>query len=393
MFNKKLIAVVAVATLVSGAAFAEESYVAGGFEASGHIVTGAGWAHYKNKSGITTPTATGSVAAIPGAMGQYTVGNSAANKGDAFQFFVDEVELDLAKNLGENIRFRADLDFGAGGMNSRNGNAGVLVEQAYATANIPVGNGVEFLVGRFNAPIGFEKADTNANDTVSYSSVYRALRPNTLTGAKAYYSFTDMVDLNVYVVNNKLNGDGAANGATTTDVPAFGTRVGFNWGEEGQKSTIGFSGVLGNDHATALPSSKKHFTMLGDVDWNWWVTDAFAFGGEVIFRKINAVTGSNAKYLGGVANLKYQFNDVWDGTLKYAFTSDLNGNTAGVAGATASLTGAEQSFHELALAGAYALADGAKLKIEGDYVINKVVGVTTGKNQIFGVVGAFSYEF
>mgnify|MGYP003342882864 CR=1 FL=1 len=45
------------------------------------------------------------------------------------------------------------------------------LEQAYATANIPVGNGIEFMLGRFNTPIGFESVDVNENDTITTEEI------------------------------------------------------------------------------------------------------------------------------------------------------------------------------------------------------------------------------
>ena len=32
----------------------------------------------------------------------------------------------------------------------------LVLEQAYVTANIGIGNGMEFLIGKFNAPVGVE---------------------------------------------------------------------------------------------------------------------------------------------------------------------------------------------------------------------------------------------
>ncbi|MDP2599845.1 MAG: outer membrane beta-barrel protein [Deltaproteobacteria bacterium] len=419
--KKTFIAVLAVAMLAGTTSFADESYVSGGFEASGHIVAGAGWQRLKSAAG-TTGLTRDITNTVPGVIGEYSTEafSAADNKKDEFKFFLDEFELDLAKSFGENIRIRADLDFGSGTMNSgpRFANAtgvggfgsNVVIEQAYATANLAVGNGVEFLLGRFNAPIGFEKVDVFYNDTISRSAIYRSLRPNTFTGAKVYYAFSDLVDWHVYVVNNgSMNYDnGGLNpaGGQNTDVPAFGTRLGFNWGEEGKKSTFGLSGIVGQDH----PNQKKHITFIGDADWQWWVSDNFAFGGEGIYRQIDTTTvgGKNGKYFGALANLHYEFSDVWDGTLRYAYTKDNNGLiNAGVGvipitGAAAqSLTGEKEQIHEIALDGSYDVADGASFRLEGTYSLVIPNGTqpagqasaNTAKTNIFGFGAVFAYEF
>src|SRR3989338_4507835 len=252
--KKSFIAVLAIALLAGTTSFADESYVSGGFEASGHIVAGAGWQRLKSSAG-TGGLVRDITNTVPGVIGAYTTEaftTATDNKKDDFKFFLDEFELDLAKSFGENIRIRGDLDFGSGTLNSgpRFANAtgvggqgsNIVIEQAYATANIALGNGVEFLLGRFNAPLGFEKVDVFYNDTISRSAIYRSLRPNTFTGAKVYYAFSDLVDWHVYVVNNGSmnydNGSLTPAGVQNTDVPAFGTRLGFNWGEEGKKSTF-----------------------------------------------------------------------------------------------------------------------------------------------------------
>ena len=403
--KKSFILALALASLIGTAGFADESYVTGGFEATGNVVAGAGWQRFKVKP-VTAAVARDVNGTIPGPMGAYTTA-AGVNKEDDFKFFVDQFELDLAKSFGENIRVRGDFDFGGRTLNGgpRFNNASgagigsnVIVEQAYATANLGLGNGVEFLLGRFNAPIGFEKVNIVKNDTISRSELYRALRPNTLTGAKFYYAFSDMVDWNVYIVNNALNYENGGNTFyANTDVPAFGTRLGFNWGDEGKKSTFGVSAVEGQDHANI----KKHMSFLGDIDWQWWATDNFAFGGEALYRQIDTTTAGtkNGKYYGALANLHYNFSDVWDGTLKYAYTKDVNGLVSAgvgvlpVTGAAAqSLTGAKQQIHEITVAGNYSITDGAKLKLEGGYTYDKPTGTGNGQH-IFGVAGALAYEF
>lgn len=371
----------AIAAFVATSVQAEEKYVAGGFEAAGHVMAGGGWQHHNNRA-LTYVTFDGDVAYGPGVMGKYLNGTQAA-RSDQFSFFVDEVELDLMKSFGENIRLRADLDFGRVA-SSGAGTAAFTLEQAYATANIPIGNGLEFMLGRFNTPIGFESADVIDNDTISKSVLVTGLRPANTTGAKIYYSFSDLVDFHFYVVNT-LTQD---SDVKINDIPSMGFRLGFNWGEEGNESTAGLSGIFGPE--TRL--SNKHFTFGADFDLNWWITEAFALGVEALFRRDNAFGGNNTEYMAGLLNLHYAFSDVWDGTLKYVFAKQFDPFSVAAVWLPSNLTGAEQSMHQIALAGGYEIADGAKMKMEGRFDIVNPTGAANTE-YAYGVALAFGYNF
>jgi len=375
---------IAIAAFIATSAQAEEKYVAGGFEASGHVVAGGGYQHFNNKA-QTYFTADGDNGYFAGPIGKYigTVGATGFPNPsqDNFAFFVDEVELDLMKSFGENIRIRADLDFGRVQSSGLFTNAFVL-EQAYATANIPVGNGLEFMLGRFNTPIGFESVDVNDNDTISKSVLVTGLRPANTTGMKIYYSFSDLVDLHFYVVNT-LTQDSTIK---INDAPSVGFRLGFNWGEEGSESTAGISGIFGPE--TRI--SNKHFTYGADFDLNWWITEAFALGLEALYRRDNdAFPGvdNNVNYLGGLLNLHYAFSDVWDGTLKFAYAKQFKPNNG-----VWSLTGAQQSIYQITLAGGYEIAEGAKMNLEGRFDIVNPTGASNTE-YVYGGALAFKYNF
>jgi len=116
--------------------------VAEGVEISGNVDVVAGWQHDdKDARGGAL-----------GGMGD-VVFATAANA-DHFRFIVDQVEIDLAKSFGENIRLRADVDFNDFANTASRVVDTVDLEQAYVTANLAAGNGIEFLIGKFNAPVG-----------------------------------------------------------------------------------------------------------------------------------------------------------------------------------------------------------------------------------------------
>lgn len=407
--------IIALATFVAGFAtnsFAEE-YVKGGFEMSGHVNAGLGFQHNdKNAANVGTMNAGGIAnpigAVTAGPMGEFTQNNAAAGtaltgSSTSFTFFLDDVALAVSKSFGENIRLRADLDFAraASGSGAPNLGAGLL-QQGYATANVPVGNGLEFLVGRFFAPIGYEKVYRNENNTVSHSVIFN-MRSTHLTGVKFYYAFNDLIDWHVYVVNNLRDVVGA--GTVSKNIPGFGTRLGFNWGEEGTKSTLGVTAQAGPEslgNFTATSNDKLgNWTYLGDVDWNVHVNDAFTIGGEALFRVDQTNKNlTKVKNYGAVVDLNYAFTDVWDGTLKYAYAHQNNGTANGgsvealVAGTPSGLinsVGNKTMVNEVSLAGQYQIADGAKLQAEYRLDLSKATG--TAKTFSQGAVLNFAYSF
>ena len=387
---KKLITLVLAIGLIAAATSvnAQEKYVAGGFEAAGHVIAGGGYQHQNNKA-ATYFTFDGDNGYQAGPMGKY-MGQATGPRVDFFGFFLDEVELDIMKSFGENVRLRADIDF-ARVASSGLFAAALVVEQAYATANIPAGNGIEFLLGRFNTPMGYEAVDINENYTISKSVIVTGLRPSNTTGMKFYYPFSDLIDFHFYVVNT-LTQD---SDVKINDVPSLGFRLGFNWGDEGTESTAGISGFFGPESRR----SNKHFTYGGDFDLNWWITESFALGLEALFRQDNAVTattgvapGSNTQYLAGLLNLHYAFSDTWDGTLQFVFAKQYDPTNMIPAALWTNLTGAEQSMYQIWLTLGYMIADGAKMALEGRFdIVNPAGGGNT--EYIYGGALAFMYDF
>lgn len=376
------------------AGFIGQAYaVDGDFELSGHVNAGFGGQHY-DKAAPSGQTA-GGFANPNGASNYGVIGDLASNKSGAgaavigeesLVGFVDEAELDATKTFGENVRARMDLSFQPVGTS-----AGAGVEQAYATLNIPVRNGIEFLVGRFDAPIGFESNERGENTLFSHSVIWRALRPTSLTGLKFYYPFSDMADLHFYIVNNLRD----VIGATDSAMPSGGFRVGFSWGDEGNRSTVGVSGAGGPEVADG--TKKGQFTYLGDLDWNIWFNEFFAFSGEAIYRVDNAAAAATDETnLAGTASFHYVFGDAWDGTLRYSYAQDKAGSASSITGgAGASLldsgatTALKTTVHEVGLGIQYHVTDAAKIQFEGGYTMLK----SSATKGIYGGVMNLAYSF
>jgi hypothetical protein len=371
---------------------------AGMLELTGSAVSVTGW--QRASTGKYLDTTAGVLAdglAVPAAAGT-----------EQFGFFIDQVEVDLAKSFGENIRFRADLDFApfTGGATpgrvgplaiTSGGTADFLVEQIYTTANIPAGNGMELLVGRFNSGIGLDPIDRGELSTVSYSSAHRLILPHNMTGARLGYDFTDSFRWETFVVNDLADRAPAA----TSPIPSLGFNALWSWGGEEDMSWFKFSGAGGPE----TPGLMKHWSFLGDAALQYGLSDSTSLGVEGVYRQDNATTGAtdNDQYMGGTLKLGYGFSDVWDGTLRYGFTWDLDAGSGGSA-----VTVANNTFspglagtltnggvrHDLALATGYAITDAARFGLEGRVDLTNPSAAANGSSgQNFGFAGVFAYNF
>lgn len=312
-----------------------------------------------------------------------------------FNFYADAVELDIARQLGDNIRVRADLDLGrfeSGSITT------FSLEQGYVTANIPVGPGLELAMGRFNLPIGLESNDRIDNVALSFSNSYRFANPHSGTGAKLYIPFNDNVDLHVFVVNNLFDVITRV-GTTDTAVPSAGARLGFNWGPEGRQHTLGVAGYWGPEgiaNRAGPISSNRHYTFGGVIDAMFHFNEKFSLGLEGFYRQDNiggACTpngsleniGKNCKGYGAQAIANYVPNDKWDVYLRYDYMHDIQGN----------LTGVDQQLHAGSLGAGYQLTDGAKIKAEYriDFGMPSAFEKVSGRPINHGFALMFGYRF
>lgn len=374
----------------------------GGLELSGNIDVVTGWQH-DNKN---------SVGDFAGGQLGWFRGPTAPGR-DTFEFYIDQVELDLNKSFGENIRIRADLDFGRQLSGSgRNTNTAAPfgpalsnfeLEQGYVTANLW---GAEFLIGRFNTPIGYYVVDRADNPTISFSLNYDYLTPTNTTGAKVYYSFNNLIDWHVYAVNNLAdsvafgNGPGANPGGLTTGaysaIPSYGTRLGFNWGEEDTKSTVGISYAGGPERFgcnAGTTGCNRHLTHIIDLDWAVKFTPSLLFAGEGTFRQDNALTGPNDRAIAAFGLLNYDINSSWRVYGRFGWMQDQSGFYTG---AVNPISGAllSQNIYDGAVGFGYQITEGAKLKVEYNPTVfapRKAPGVGTAWSNGFAM--EFAYNF
>jgi hypothetical protein len=186
------------------------------------------------------------------------------------------VKLSIAKPEDESpwaSGYQVDLLFGpdAVGYNPSvvNGNdkSDVSIKQAYVTLRAPVGNGIDFKVGVFDSPLGYEAFDGNPNYTRSYGY---AIEPTELTGLQASYKFCDAFSLSGGIANTEAAGINNRNA------------------DEGLTKSVWHKAYFGSATLTA-PSS-----------WGW--LSGSALTGGVLYGAANNYTtagGEDPGYQGG----------------------------------------------------------------------------------------------
>jgi hypothetical protein len=133
--------------------------------------------------------------------------NGAPSGSKADGFNLDSVALTITKPVGEgewSAGYTATLLMGpdAVGFNNSFGTSAsdFSLVDAYVTLRAPLGNGLDFKLGTFACPLGYEvyQGMNNPNYTRSYGY---ELEPTQLTGLQVAYQFSPVVSANAGIVN------------------------------------------------------------------------------------------------------------------------------------------------------------------------------------------------
>jgi hypothetical protein len=157
------------------------------------------------------------------------------NKQDGFN--LDVVKLSISKPQDESpwaSGYQVDLLFGpdaVGYNSSANGNNGqdFSIKQAYVVLRTPVGNGIDWKIGVFDSPLGYEVFDAGSNPNYTRSIGY-AIEPTELTGILGTYKINDEWSVSLGVANTLTAGINARDNES-----GFADHAGSYW----KKTVIG----------------------------------------------------------------------------------------------------------------------------------------------------------
>jgi len=173
-------------------------------------------------------------------------------------FNLDVVKLVISKPEDEGpwaSGYEVDLLFGpdAVGYNTSvntTSTADYAIKQAYVTLRTPVGNGIDWKIGVFDEPLGYEVYDSASNPNYTRSYGY-AIEPTELTGVLASYKINDAVSISGGVANtsaagiNNRNAESGNPGGSSWKEGFLGTvtyTAPSSWGWAG--GSTAFAGVI-----------------------------------------------------------------------------------------------------------------------------------------------------
>jgi hypothetical protein len=190
----------------------------------------------------------------------------AFNFGKQDGFNLNAVDVKIAKpqdETGWSAGYVAEMSYGPDAAAIDGG--AYPIRQAYVALHMPVGNGIDWQLGRWDNLLGYESSDSYKNPNYTRSYAYSA-EPTEHTGLLAAYKFDDYISLQLGVAN------------TVTTEGFGGSTVNTRIGAESQKGYVsllsltaptnwgGFAGsvlYIGFDYGQGLASKDRREAYLG----------------------------------------------------------------------------------------------------------------------------------
>jgi hypothetical protein len=180
-------------------------------EASEHVMTAISGTQI---SGYVSTSAQWMIGTGRGPAGAFTGRSFVDNYQKQDGFNLDVIDLTVSKSLDEGewaAGYKAELWFGpdanAFGANSVIGAGNftdLAIRQAYVELRAPVGNGLDFKIGVWDTPIGYEVTNHDSNPNFGRSFGW-GLEPTTHTGILASYKVADFLSISAGVADNGVN--------------------------------------------------------------------------------------------------------------------------------------------------------------------------------------------
>jgi Putative beta-barrel porin-2, OmpL-like. bbp2 len=286
-----------------------------------------------------------------------SVARAGSDSGAKGEFNLNSFKLAIEKPLGDRNEyaagFRVDLVYGEDAStittNANSNSAGDLgangagvasdfaVQQAFVQFRAPIGNGIDFRVGKIVTFIGYEVLERPANINITYGNMWQNMIPATHTGAAAIYKFNDTIDVKTAVINGwQDDGTGipvASNANNLSDTYASMTSINVN--------APGNNANIQNTFYVGAGGDQSIFeTNDGDVNYlyNVWGVWKPTFANEKLLLGFDYNYGGAPNSRGGAAKSgyenwyglalysKYQFTDIFSLAGRAEYIHNDNGN-------------------------------------------------------------------
>ena len=306
------------------------------------------------------------------------------NLDDSNTFGLDQVEIDLSRNLGGIGSLRADLEWVSDG----EGGFTLDAEQGYVTLDLGLGRGKgnypTLTFGKFNAPIGFELLDAPDMYQYSHSLIFSDGLPTNLTGAMLAMDLGGGIDVVVHLTNGwDQNVDANTN-------KMIGGRLGYSHEELGG---IGFSAMRG-DHVEPIFGSDIELVSnltVYDIDLTLTPAPGLIIGGEYNNSKREQKDHNNViNWNGYMVMAHYRLTDVMGLTGRYDYVNTSNTVTLRQGGRGNVNVSTQQA---LTIAPTFALTDGLGflMELRRDFSDQEIFGEPGSGKRAKSIVN-FAFE-
>ncbi|HEY6952702.1 MAG TPA: porin [Bacteroidota bacterium] len=183
------------------------------------------------------------------------------------QFNLSLVEVVFQKKA-EPVGFRLDLDYGTANDVVQQGVTGTasLLQQAYLTVVIPLGNGLTVDAGKFVTHMGYEVMESKDNANYSRSLLFAWAIPYYHTGMRITYTFSHILSATFHIVNgwnSGIDNNGSKSiGLALNCTPLFATNIVLNL-------------IAGHENLTHIEYGARN---VADLVVNHQLSDAVSLG-------------------------------------------------------------------------------------------------------------------
>ncbi len=340
----------------------------------------------ENGGGGTDPGGDSPVSGLVEISGFVDASYTYSNLDDSNTFGLDQVEIDLSRNLGDIGSLRADLEWVSDG----EGGFTLDAEQGYVTLDLGLGRGKgkypTLTFGKFNAPIGFELLDAPDMYQYSHSLIFSNGLPTNLTGAMLAMDLGGGIDVVVHLTN------GWDQNVDTNTNKMIGGRLGYSHEELGG---IGFSAMRG-DHVEPLFGTDIELVSnltVYDIDLTLTPAPGLIIGGEYNNGKTEPkVPNSDINWNGYMVMAHYRLTDLMGLTGRYDYFTTYSNATLRSGSAKVHTT----TLQAFTIAPTVALTDGLGflMELRRDFsVFERIRGSVEREESMVNFAFEMTYSF
>jgi hypothetical protein len=246
---------------------------------------------------------------------------------DNNSFKIDVFELSARKdanNIGD-AGFRFDITTGSSipsitrslGLTSGD----IDFHQLFVSYIAPIGNGIKLEIGKFVTPFGMEVIEgyDGYNNNYSHSFNFGYSIPYTHTGIKASYSFSDALNLDLYIVN------GWDNAIDNNKSKSVGLQLNLS-------PLTGLNVIPGFMYGPEKTNNNRDNRALVDLVTTYSLSESVAIGLNVDYgNEANSpADNERVEWLGFAGYLKYKISENYSIAIRGEEFDDKNGTRTGI---------------------------------------------------------------